>query len=254
VSWLAGAFADLADLVLPADCAGCAAPGRRLRHGVCRSCADELWTLSPAPARPSPEPAGLPHTVALGGYEGVLREALLAYKERGRHGLAAPLGALLAEAVAAAAGPDRPLLLVPVPSSPAAARDRGGDHLARLARHTGRRLRGAGRRATVARPLCALPRADSAGLSSAERAAAVAGGFRVRRSAATRLRRAAAGARVVVLDDIVTTGSTLAAVSGVLASAGAPVWAAAVLAATRRRHPPGGLSGQFRVARDPSGQ
>jgi predicted amidophosphoribosyltransferase len=240
VRWLGGALGDVADLVLPTDCAGCAASGARLRAGVCADCARRLWALAPAPARPTPAPAGLPHTVAVGAYDGVLRAALLAYKERGRHALAAPLGALLAEAAAGATGPDRPLVLLPVPSAAAAARQRGGDHLARLARHAGRRLRGAGWRVAVARPLRALPRADSAGLGSAQRAAAAAQAFRVRGRRAAHLRRVSAGARVVVLDDIVTTGATLAAVSAALTGVGIEVTAAAVLAATRRRVPPSG--------------
>ena len=50
-------------------------------------------------------------STSLGPYAGVLRETLLAYKERGRHRLARPLGALLAEVVAGAVGTPRPLLL-----------------------------------------------------------------------------------------------------------------------------------------------
>ena len=231
--WLAGAFADLSDLVLPAGCAGCAVSGERLRHGVCERCAGALTALRPTPAEPSPSPPGLPPTVALGPYQGVLREVLLGYKERGRHGLAAPLGGLLAEVVAAAVGPPRPVLLVPVPSTARAARERHGDHLRRLARHAGRRLRAAGWPVSVAQPVRALPRADSAGLTAAERLAVAQRGFRVRGGAAARAARA--GALIVVLDDIVTTGATLAAVGAALDAAQLPVHAAAVLAATQRR-------------------
>jgi predicted amidophosphoribosyltransferase len=236
VTWLAGAFADLADLVLPAACAGCGDTGQPLRRGVCPRCARALLRLAPGPVRPTPAPPGLPPVVGLGEYDGVLRAALLAYKEHGRHALAGPLGALLAEAVAAAA-PAGPLLLVPVPSTARAARQRHGDHLARLAGAAARRLRGAGRPAAVARPLRALPRPDSAGLDSAARAAAAAGAFRVRPERLSRALRAGTRARVVLMDDIVTTGATLAAVGSVLERAGLPVSAAAVLAATRRRLP-----------------
>jgi predicted amidophosphoribosyltransferase len=266
--WLAGAYVNLADLVLPVGCAGCGAepagarPARagpeadavRLRYGVCPRCVAALAALRPAATRPDPAPSGLPPTVCLGPYEGPLREVLLAYKERGRHGLAGPLGRLLAESAAFAAGdvPGGPVVLVPVPSSARAARQRHGDHLARLSRHTLRRLREAGRPAALARPVRALPRPDSAGLGGAQRAAVAERAFAVRGRPVGWLRRAVPGVRVVLLDDIVTTGSTLAAVARALAGAGVPVAAAAVLAATPRRHPPSGWPTTFHPT--PGGQ
>lgn len=230
-------WAALVDLVLPAGCAGCRASRTPLRRGVCADCAAVVAGLVPHPARPVPAPPGLPPCAALGGYQGVLRELLLAYKERGRHGLAGPLGALLAEVVAGFGA--QPVLLVPVPDTARAARRRHGDHVARLARHAAARLRRAGRPAAVGYPLRALPRADSAGLDSAGRAEAAEGAFRVRAGRAARLREAirSAGAQVIVVDDIVTTGVTAAAVSARLAEAGVAVRGVAVLAATIRRLP-----------------
>jgi predicted amidophosphoribosyltransferase len=238
--WLAGAWRELADLVLPVACAGCGAAGAAAAYGVCARCVATLERLVPAPARPTPAPAGLPPTTSLGGYDGVLREVLLAYKERGRHGLATPLGGLLAEAVAAAvltAGrrPATPVVLIPVPSTARAARGRYGDHLARLATGVAGRLRRAGWPVAVRRPLLAAPRPDSAALDSAARARSAAGAFRVRPRRVARLGESARDATVVVLDDVITTGATLAAVAGTLSRAGVPVAAAAVLAATRRR-------------------
>jgi predicted amidophosphoribosyltransferase len=231
-------WAALVDLVLPAGCAGCEATRTPLRRGVCGECEAAVVGLAPHPVRPVPAPPGLPPCAALGAYEGVLRELLLAYKERGRHALAGPLGALLAEVVAALGG--QPVLLVPVPDTVQAARRRHGDHLARLARHAAARLREAGRPAVVAHPLRALPRPDSAGLDSAARAAAAEAAFRVRPGRAAQLREVtrSAGAQVVVVDDIVTTGVTAAAVTARLAEAGVAVRAVAVLAATARRLPP----------------
>ncbi|GAA4569866.1 ComF family protein [Micromonospora coerulea] len=171
--------------------------------------------------------------MALGPYAGALREGLLAYKERGRHGLARPLGALLAEVVAVAVGPARPVALVPVPDTAPAARARYGDHLDRLAGHAAARLRGAGWPVRVLRPLRALPRPDSVELDSAGRAAAAGSAFRLRRVGAPP--RVAGDTAVVVLDDIVTTGVTLAAVSRILHAAGMTPNAAAVLAATQKR-------------------
>ncbi len=232
---LAGLWAALTDLVLPTECAGCRGAGVPLRQGACAGCVAMLRALRPAPVRPTPAPPGLPDCVALGAYRGVLREAVLSYKERGRHGLARPLGALLAEVVAEAAGGRRPLLLVPVPATARAVRARHGDHLRRLAGWAGGRLREAGWPVAVAGGLRALPRPDSATLDSAGRAAAAVTAFRLRTGQLPALRRAAAGRAVIVLDDIVTTGATLAAVTGVLTNAGVPVHAAAVLAATTRR-------------------
>jgi predicted amidophosphoribosyltransferase len=231
------AWAGLVDLVLPAVCAGCGAGRTPLRYGACADCAAALEGLRPGPTRPTPAPAGLPPCTALGAYEGVLREALLAYKERGRSGLAVPLGGLLADAIASAVGGEPvPVLLISVPTTGRAARERHGDHMGRLARQAAARLRRAGWSTTVARPLRALPRPDSATLDSAGRAAAAETAFRPRRGRLPALRRAAAGRAVIVLDDIVTTGVTLAAVTRQLAIAGVPVHGAVVLAATQRRH------------------
>jgi predicted amidophosphoribosyltransferase len=176
--------------------------------------------------RPTPAPPGLPPCTALGGYDGVLRQLILAYKENGRHGLAAPLGALLAQVIADVSG--EATVLVPVPATAEAARRRFGDHVRRLAGHAAARLRAAGRPASVANPLRALPRPDSVGLSGAERLAVAGDSFRVR---ATRF----PAGTVVVVDDLITTGGTAAAVTARLAAAGVPVRAVAVLAATARR-------------------
>lgn len=227
-----GAWAALLDLVLPATCAGC---GGQSRTPVCAACAAVLSAAVPHPVAPSPAPPGLPPCAALAPYEGVLRELILAYKERGRHDLARPLGVLLAAVVSVGSDRSVPLALVPVPASAAAARQRYGDHMARLAGHAVRALRAGHWSAAVCRPLRALPRPDSAALDSAGRARMAATAFRVRPAPATALRRAAAsGARVVVLDDIVTTGATVAAVAGRLAAVGITVSGAAVLAATQR--------------------
>ncbi|MEV4625668.1 ComF family protein [Micromonospora sp. NPDC049523] len=232
---MTGVWAELADLVLPAECAGCRLTRTELRHGVCPRCAGALQALRPAPVRPTPAPPGLPGCVALGAYQGELREMLLAYKERGRHSLARPLGRLLAEVVAEAAGAPRPVLLIPVPTTAQAIRARHGDHLRRLARHAGQRLRAAGWPVALGAPLRALPRPDSATLDTAGRAAAAQRAFAVRARRLPAVRRSGAGRFVVVLDDIVTTGVTLAAVSDSLRSVGLRVDAAAVLAATSRR-------------------
>ncbi len=205
-------LADLLDLVLPRDCAGCSVPGRTL----CGRCTAVLLG-APAAHRPTSAPPGLPPLVAAAAYDGVVRSVLIAHKERGRLALAAPLGRALA---GAAALHGRGAVLVPVPSSPAAVRARGHDHARRLAVGAARRL------GTRSAPVLVHARTveDQAGLDTAARAANLAG--------ALQARRRLDGLVVVVVDDVVTTGATLAEAARALTCAGATVRGAAVVAAT----------------------
>jgi predicted amidophosphoribosyltransferase len=224
----------LIDLVLPAACAGCAVEG--VAAPLCADCVAALAGVRPQRVRPDPEPPDLPRTYALAAYGGALRSALLQYKERGRHALAAPLGEHLAT-VAARGGAGGPVLLVPVPATTAAARRRQGDHVVRLADRAARILRRRDMPAAVAGALRALPRADSVELSAAARADAAVTAFTIRPRRLPAIRTAAArGVTVVLVDDIITTGATLAAANTQLAKAGVPVSFAAVLAATQRRN------------------
>jgi predicted amidophosphoribosyltransferase len=263
VLWLriSGSAVDLADLILPGACAGCGAERVPLRFGTCAACVTALEALTPFLATPEPPPPGLPACTALGVYGGPLRGALLAYKEKGRHRLARPLGWLLAETIAAAAvragaGAGEPVRLVPVPSTASAARARHGDHMARLAIQAVRRLRVAGWNASVTQPLRALPRPDSALLDVADRATAAENSLRIRggRIRVSRRRNTMRGTLIVV-DDILTTGATLAAVNRRLREADMQVTGAAVLAATqlrRRRGGPGAAGAGRRPARGES--
>jgi predicted amidophosphoribosyltransferase len=209
---------DLLDLVLPANC-------------VCCGRAGLVWCPGCRP-KSTPEPVSLscPAPVfAAGEYGGALRSALLAFKERGQRALAGPLAAYLSDAVDVGcrrlSGPSDRLVLVPIPSTRAAARQRGGDHLLRLIAEVAPqnglevlpalRLHGRGR--------------DSAGLSPAQRAANLAN--RMRAVPAT------GGSSALIVDDIVTTGATLAEASRALQAAGWQVCGAAVIAATKLRQP-----------------
>lgn len=207
----------LLDLVCPRRCPGCGQPGALL----CAACtAGVLGT--PFAADPTPRPAGLPRVIAATAYEGPARAALIAFKERGRVALAAPLGASLARAVAVA-GAD---VIVAVPSSRAARRARGYDHVGMLAKRAAA-LTGA----TLVDGLVQQRRvADQSGLGAADRARNIVGSMRFAGRA-----RDCAGARVVVVDDIVTSGATLAEAARALGAAGVDVAAVAVVAATQRR-------------------
>ena len=198
----------LADLVLPRRCAGCGRPGSAL----CVSCVPS--------GRPLEIELSTLRAVAAGCYEGALRQAVLAYKERGRRELAAPLAALLAGAILNVEVPG--IVLVPAPSARAAARRREGDHVLRLARLAGRRC---GLRTVRTLDLVREVR-DSAGLGVAERHLNLGGAM-----AAGAARRRPA----VIIDDIVTTGATLSEAARALRSAGWRVAGAVVIAATPLR-------------------
>lgn len=195
--------------------------------------------------------ASPPPVVAAGEYGGGLRSALLAFKERGQRALAGPLAAYLSDAVDVSrrqlGEPAGAPLLVPVPSSRSAARQRGGDHLLRLLAEVAPqngldvlpalRLAGRGR--------------DSVGLSAAQRSANLAHRMRAIPVLSDR--------PVVIVDDIVTTGATLQEASRALQAAGWQVAGAAVIAATRLRRaepsrpgspPPAG--GTFQLGRSRS--
>jgi predicted amidophosphoribosyltransferase len=200
----------LADLILPRRCAGCDRPGELL----CPACRPRGPGIVVA--------SGLGRPVrAAGRYEGGLRSALLAYKERGRLELVGPLADLLAGT--AARYVRRGVVLVPVPSARAAARRRGGDHVLRLARPAAARL------GVAVVPALGLVRRvdDSAGLDGRQRRANLAG--------AMAAHAPPPGTAAVLIDDIVTTGVTVQESLRALRAAGWPVLGAAALAVTPRR-------------------
>ena len=161
------------DLVTGSTCLGCRQGGRLL-------CSDCLAGLPAAaqPSWPTPCPAGLVTPWASGAYEGLLRELVLGHKERGLLPLAAPLGLLLAQAVAAAV-PDRAtVVLVPVPSRRTSVRARGHDPTYNMTRAAARHLRAVGYDAVPHRLLSIRGVVlDQAGLTSEQRADNLAGSF-----------------------------------------------------------------------------
>lgn len=168
--------------------------------------------------------------VAAGRYAGVVKDVLIALKERQGLGLAPLVGSRLAVAVAVliAARPSPRVVLVPVPSARGQVARRGHDVTLAVARAAAVRLRRGGLSVVVAS--CVRHRrrvADQAGLGVSERRRNLEGAFALRG-------RVPAGA-VIVVDDIVTTGATLAEAVRVLTAAGRPPLGAATVAATPRR-------------------
>ncbi len=223
------------DMLLGSCCAGCAEPGRRL----CLACSAAL-VASPRPAWPDPVPEALLHPTTVlpyagAPYAGRMQQLIVAYKDAARFGLARPLGRVLADVVAALLAvldASERVVLVPVPSSPAAVRRRGHDHVPRVARVGAQVLRRRGCDAGVATMLRQRPGvADSVGLSAQQRAANLTGAMRVRAPGA------GSGATVVIVDDVVTTGASVAEATVALRRAGISPSGVATVACTQRRWP-----------------
>lgn len=224
------------DLLLPARCAGCGAPG----EACCVRCRCGFTGPLTLPC----ELPGGQAAFAMAAYRGAARQVVLAYKERGRRDLAVPLGRLLAAGIlelrATLADPREggngelraaacPVALVPVPSRAVASRVRGGPHVERLAVECAVALAASGVAAAVAPALrLAAGARDAVGMDAAARAENLAG-----RLLAVPASLPPAGAAVVVVDDVITTGATAAA--AVRALAAAKVQIAAVLALTSPR-------------------
>ncbi|MDF3046167.1 MAG: phosphoribosyltransferase, partial [Ornithinibacter sp.] len=218
VGRLALAVRAAADLVLPARCAACCGPGGPL----CGACSAGVRAASlvggAGVTGPDPRPPGMPVCWAAARFEGALRDAVTAYKDEDRRDLSPVLADALATSVATAlaadpllrrwAGTGGQVLVVPLPSSRASRRRRGGDPVGDLALAAVARVAGLGEggRSLVVAPALRLTRAvvDQSRLDRTERAENLAGALAVRE----RWAEAVSGSACILVDDVVTTGAT----------------------------------------------
>ena len=215
------------DLAFPAACSGCGREGPPL-CATCRPALDARLAL------PGGTPIGLPAELPApllqlewcAPFAGPVRAALHDLKYAGERRLAEPLG----EAVAArwAQVGTGAQLVVPVPVHAERERRRGYDQAALIAEVAGQRL-GLPTSRALERGRATLAQFE---LGRDERAANVAGAFRLRVSERG-TRQAVAGRWILLVDDVVTTGATLAACAIALERAGA--LAVSAIAVARER-------------------
>jgi predicted amidophosphoribosyltransferase len=207
VGWLD----DVAHVVAGARCVAC----DNAALGLCRDCAPEL---RPRPRIVRQHPCRIS---ASRDYDGVLRSAIIAWKEQGRFTVERPLAHVLAAAILALDA-DPPITLVPVPARADRRRVRGADVIADVARRAAKLLREIDVETRVLPSLgFARKVRDQAGLTAAARAANLHGSLVARRTPP---------GSVVVVDDIVTTGATLSEAVRALRDRGVTVVGAAVMA------------------------
>jgi predicted amidophosphoribosyltransferase len=205
----------LLDLVLPLECGGCGAPGRRW----CLACAASLVVHADEPVVIAPRlDPGVP-VFSLGRYAGPRRAAIIAMKEHGRTDLIPPLAVAVHDGLTRLIGwgiVDAPLALVPAPTRRSAARRRGGDPVTAIARTAA-----VEDVAVVSALRMRAFTADSVGLSPAQRQRNIAGRVRLRRTVS---------GEVLLIDDVVTTGATAGESVRVLQTAGVRVVAILAMA------------------------
>lgn len=199
-------------LLLAATCAGCDRPETLL----CDACRQGI---RPAPLERR-TPAGLLIRAAM-PFESIAARCVRRLKDDGETMLARPLGAALGEVLGglvAQPAMDRPVRLVPIPTSRSAFRRRGYRVPELLIRRSG----------SVPDRLLVLRgrRTDQRGLDSVSRAENVRGSMRAR--------PIIGGGSVVLVDDVVTTGATFDEAARAMREVGVQVASAVALAATPR--------------------
>lgn len=212
-------LAALADLVYPAarECLCCGGPADGPGRPLCPACLADLARSGPLVAGEGPFPG---RTVAVGPYEGSLREAVHRLKFSGWTFLGPFLGGLLAEATGRAGlwGAD---LVVPVPLHPRRLAERGFNQSALLGATVARAFGARLEPRLLSRTRATRSQVE---LGPEERGRNVRGAFRVRCPGRV------TGARVLLVDDVLTTGATAGECARALIDAGAAAVDLAVLA------------------------
>ena len=203
------ALRSLLDLCTGSACLGCGVPG----VVWCDRCLSGVVEVHGRTA-----PSGLA-VLAGARYEGQVRQAVVAHKERGQLSLVRPLARLLVAAMGRPSG----ALLVPVPSRRAAVRARGQDHARRLAGRAAALCQGS------VTPALSWARSalDQAGLGVNGRSRNV--------DRAMRARRSPPGGVVWLVDDVMTSGATIDEAARALIAAGWRVAGVAVVASVDAR-------------------
>lgn len=208
---------DLADVALSRACLGCGREGSVL----CLPCKARLPQVPAVRER-------TPVAWFAGEYEGLLRDLVLAHKERGVRALASDLGIVLAHSVWAAGSSAHSITLVPVPAHRSSLIMRGRDCLNEIAHAAASDLRLRGRQCTV-EPLLMWKRETARHAGQSARARMDLGHALVART------RGTAGRSVIVVDDVITTGATVDEAVRALEASGIRVTAIACVASRSLR-------------------
>ena len=217
----------LLDLLFPLRCIGCGKEGSLLCPDCCQSMLRIEEPFCHRCGKPLHTGESHSHIAGLNidgirsvfYYEGITREAILAFKYKNLKAMGAPLGRFLAEKLSELPACDA---IVPVPLHYRRLRQRGYNQSSLLAREVARVSGLALVEDSLVRQRNTPPQARSS--SSEERQANVADAFACRD-------RQLQGKRVIILDDVFTTGATLSACAAAVKAAGAAsVWGLTVAA------------------------
>lgn len=242
--------AAIIDLIVPPRCAMCGGELDQDRSlaALCHGCRGDLTATTPEPRcrrcaavlttgdRLQPKERcyncrdDLPRfdaALALGSYDGRLRDALLKMKSTGAEHLSQALGSLVSECRAEALAGLKADLVVPVPLHWRRRWSHGTNSAELLAAAIGQGLGAPIAARLIARSRATRPHAN---LTKTQRASNVRGAFFVRD------RLAVAGKRVLLVDDILTTGATCNELARALKEAGAD-WVGVVAAAKTQSEP-----------------